>query len=49
MDVDSVRGIAADGDSEADVSTADVCYQSQHRGAVELFTLGICAGKRLFA
>ena len=37
---------AADCDAEADVRAADVCYQSQHRGAVELFALGFRAGKR---
>jgi hypothetical protein len=26
--------------------TADVCYQSQHRGAVELFAIRVRAGKR---
>ncbi len=33
-------------DAEADVGSADVCYQSQHRGAVELFSIRIRAGKR---
>ena len=46
MDVDAVGRRATDRDAEADVRAADVCYQSQHRGAVELFALGIRAGKR---
>ena len=35
-------------DAEADVGSADVCYQSQHRGAVELFSIRIRAGKRCY-
>jgi hypothetical protein len=46
VDVDAISARATDCDSEADVRTANVCYQSQHRGAIELFTLGIGAGKR---
>ena len=32
--------------AEADVRSTDVCYQSQHRGAVKLFSIRIRAGKR---
>src|SRR5687767_4883815 len=46
MDVDAVGARTTDGDAEADVRTADVCYQPQHRGAVELIALGIRAGGR---
>ena len=34
-------------DAEADVGSTDVCYQSQHRGAVKLISIRIRAGKRV--
>jgi hypothetical protein len=39
MDVYAACGFAADRNSESDVRSTNVCYQSQHRGAVELFAL----------
>ena len=33
-------------DAEADVRSADVCYQSQHRGAVKFIQIRTRAGKR---
>jgi hypothetical protein len=46
MDVDTVRGCTANRNAEADVRSTYVCYQSQHRGTVELFALGIRTWKR---
>ena len=34
-------------DAEADVRSADVCYQSQHRRAVKLIQIRMRAGKRV--
>ena len=35
MDANGMRIVAADGDSEADMRSADVGHEAQHRGRVE--------------
>jgi len=48
MNVDAIRGRATDGDTEADVSTADICYQASTAERSNCFALGSAPGSAVF-